>query len=132
MTARRLTITADPAACAAGLAMLAELSRAGRSDLDGAIAALAQVVDKGAVAPERRDTSSVKVHLANDGIERGYFIATVCGRTCGVPLRERGALTEGVIECDTPECNIIEVTIDVDLVTCARCQKAVAKKSAPR
>ena len=131
MTARRLTITADPAACVAGLAMLAELSRAGRSDLDGAIAALAQVVDKGDAKAPLRNWRSAPVHLARNADEGDRYVTTWCGAEVGVDSQSsRGRCA--VFECVTTVGNLVDVTDDPALVTCARCQKGVAKKSTPR
>lgn len=130
MGRRKLTVQADPAACAAGLAALEALARAGRTDLAESIAALAAIVAK--PAPRETRGPFVKVHMARDWERVHLFVSTYCGVHGSHPLHLRGDpdLTKCVDEVDTAECNIIEVTADRDLVTCVRCLRLSAPRSA--
>jgi hypothetical protein len=132
MSTRRITINADPAACAAGLAMLTELRRAGRDGLGGAIDALSAIVGKGEAKKKLRDWREVPTHLATDyedPMPVGGWIDTFCGiRDLDLDTMSRRGATASY-ECITVGTeNLINVTDGPDLATCLRCLRAKAAK----
>jgi hypothetical protein len=131
-TARRITIDADPTACADGLAVLTELRRAGRDDLGGAIDALAAIVSRGEAKKKLRDWREVPTHLAmdyDDLMPAGCRINTFCGmRDLGVDSMSRRG-SAGSYECVTIGTeNLINVTDGPEVATCLRCLRAKAAK----
>lgn len=129
MTTRRITIDADPAACADGLAVLAALRRAGRDGLDGSIAALTAIVAKGEAKPKHRDWRVVPTHLATDYADpepAGSWIETLCGVDyLGVDSMDSRSADRSY-ECATAVGNIVNVTDGPELTTCQRCLRAKA------
>lgn len=128
MTARRITIDADPTACADGLAVLTELRRAGRDDLGGAIDALAAIVSRGEAKKKLRDWREVPTHLAmdyDDLMPAGCRINTFCGmRDLGVDSMNSRS-SDRSYECATSG-SLVNVTDGPDLATCQRCLRAKA------
>lgn len=126
MTARRITIAADPTACAAGLAALNALRREGRSELAAACDALAAIVAKGEAREATRGWREVPVHLPNDHaapVPSAVFLKTFCGRDVSV-VRQRHF---GVYECVTFGGNIGELSDNVELATCKQCLRGVKR-----
>jgi hypothetical protein len=116
---RRFTVTADPAACRLGLAMLVELARAGRDDLDGAIAVLRAIVD--ADSRPTRDRATMPVHGLRDPEDyAGVAGLTICGLSvCGRLYRDHSSDS---FEAETA-LGIVNVTLTMESVTCKRCKK---------
>ena len=131
MTKRRITINADPAACADGLAVLTELRRAGRDDLGGAIDALSAIVGKGEAKARLRNWREVPTHLAtdyDDPMPAGCWINTFCGtRNLRIDSMNRRRATDPY-ECVTNVGNIVNVTDGPEVATCQRCLRAHAAK----
>lgn len=122
MTARRITITADPTACAAGLAALTALRREGRGELAAACEALAAIVAKGEAREATRGWREVPVHLPTDHADPepdGCLLATFCGHEVSVDSQSKRR--NNVYECVTVVGNLVELSDDVELVTCKRC-----------
>ena len=128
MTSRRITITADPTACAAGLAALTALRREGRSGLAAACDALAAIVAKGEAREATRGWREVPVHFAADHADPepvGCLLATFCGRE--VNIDSQSSRSKGVYECVTVVGNIVELTDNVELATCKQCLRGAKR-----
>ena len=129
MTTRRITIDADPAACADGLAVLAALRRAGRDGLDGSIAALTAIVEKGEAKTKHRDWREVPTHLAREHDESRltlHGVKTWCCMAVTLDSMARPDI-QHTYECVTDGSeNLINVTDHAELATCHRCLRAKA------
>lgn len=128
MTARRITITADPTACAAGLAALTALRREGRGELAAACDALAAIVAKGEAREATRGWREVPVHLPTDHADpmpAGCNVVTFCGHEVGID--SRSDRRNDYYECVTVVGNLVELTDDVELVTCKRCLRGAKR-----
>lgn len=125
----RMSITANPSACMPGLAMLTELARAGRDDLEDAIHALSQVVKKDQM-PRAQDKHGVRIHAVSSWESGDLHVTTRCGRNAVRDLRWSGTddLSRDVIEVTTTDGkeSILMVTADSAQVDCAVCKKGLS------